>query len=132
MDIIPHLPGGDIYMVPFQRRAIQPFLNSLAGSRKILPAAAALGGIKGAGEREHDYRFYPVPLVSSSGLVTTNCLLPPIFFLMRRPLHTCPQKTTPIFPRWSLKRWKHTWNNIPINLTEPYFALLPPASSFSG
>ncbi len=45
-----HLPGGDIYMVPFQRRAIQPFLHSFGRQpENFCRAAAALGGIKGPG-----------------------------------------------------------------------------------
>jgi hypothetical protein len=43
-----HLPGGDIYFVPFQQRAVHPFLRSFGHRPEDFSrAAAALGGYKG-------------------------------------------------------------------------------------
>lgn len=42
------LPGGDIYMVPFQRRAVEPFLKTFGGRPAAFTrAAASLGGYYG-------------------------------------------------------------------------------------
>ncbi len=43
-----HLPGGDIYIVPFQQRAVNPFLKSFGHQPEAFQeAAAALGGYSG-------------------------------------------------------------------------------------
>lgn len=45
-----HLPGGDIYMEPFRRRAVEPFLKTFGGRPDdFAAAAAALGGYRGSG-----------------------------------------------------------------------------------
>ncbi len=42
-----HLPGGDIYIDPFQKRAVLPFLNTFgADPEKFREAAETLGGKK--------------------------------------------------------------------------------------
>ncbi|NLY38566.1 MAG: DUF3786 domain-containing protein [Firmicutes bacterium] len=44
-----HLPGGDIYIEPFRRRALTPFLNAFAHQPdRFQEAAAALGGRRAA------------------------------------------------------------------------------------
>lgn len=45
-----HLPGGDIYIEPFRRRAIEPFLKTFGDRPEdFTTAAAALGGYSGSG-----------------------------------------------------------------------------------
>lgn len=44
-----HLPGGDIYIDPFRRRALTPFLNAFAQQPdRFREAAKALGGCRAA------------------------------------------------------------------------------------
>jgi hypothetical protein len=45
-----HLPGGEIYVGPFQRRAVDPFLKAFGGDPEgFVRAAAELGGHRAAG-----------------------------------------------------------------------------------
>lgn len=60
-----HLPGGDIYMEPFRRRAVLPFLKAFGSDPdSFVRAAAALGGrrLKGSGTGMAIPVFPRVPL----------------------------------------------------------------------